>query len=271
MVLRLLRVIALVSLVGAALFLSSCATTPTGQSRQVVVQTSAKQSSMGDDVTSVRLTIAGAGIDDIVEEGDFVDGLVTFEVEVPSSIELTFTMSALDIEGTILFEGSQVTTIAPGSSTTIDITMSPQVPMVRVTPRYSQVGGGVEAGELAVEISNVDNLFGVSFRIEFDSAIVQIGDVTQGSLFGSAQTIFFSQNEGSYVAVGSTMLGSQTPQGVDDGGTVATFQVLPGSTAGKSEIAINPETLKLIDWQGNELPSTGQLYFESGEVENLAQ
>ena len=271
MVLRMLRTIFILSVAIAALMLSSCATTPTGQGNQIVVQASAKQSGLTDDVTAVRLMISGTGIEDIVEEGNFVDGVVTFEVEVPSSVDLTFTMSALDIEGTVLFEGTQVTNLAPGVSTNIDITMTPQVPMVRVTPRYSQIGSGIASGELTVEVSNVDNLFGVSFRIEFDSSIVKIGDVTEGSLFNPNQTIFFSRNEGNYVAVASTMQNSQTPQGVDGGGTVAIFQLLPGTSPGISELTINPETLRLIDWQGNDLPPSGQLFIESGEVETVAQ
>lgn len=274
MVLKIFRVAVSAVVAAATLVLVSCTTgeSPTGQSSQLVINSSLKQLGLGNNVATVRLVVEGESISEtFTNEVGFEDGVVTFEVEVPTGEELTFTMTAIDIEGTALFEGSEVATVEFGAVATVDIFMEPVVPMIRVTPRFVQVGGTQEVGQVDVNIHNVDNLFGVSFRIEFDSSVVQVGDVTAGSIFDPDQTIFFSRHEGDYVAVSHTLQGTQSPQGVDGGGTVAIFNLLPGSSLGSTELVINPETVRLIDWEGNELPATGRLYIENGEVEVIEQ
>ncbi len=273
MVLRISRLVTAATLLAAALLLSSCSLSdsPTGQNNQLTVQAVLKQADLGSSVTNVRLTITGDGIEDIVKDTVFVDGIATFEVEVPTGQDLTFTMMAMDIEGTVLYQGSEVTQIAPVGSATVNIKLEPQVPMIRVTPLYQQLTSTSETNQLRVEIHNVNALFGASFRIEFDSTIVKVGNVTEGSIFGQNQTIFFSRNEGNYVAVGLTIQGNQTQQGVDGGGIVATFDLLPGTASGTTDITINPDTIQLVDWQGNHLPAAGQLYIENGEVEAVAR
>jgi len=272
MVLRIRQIVHALVLLAAAAIAGSCSSTPTGQSNDVVVQASMKQLGLGLSVTRVELLVVGETTFEETQNGQLEDGLVTFRVEdVPTGETISFTMSAYNASQVVLYSGTYEGQFSPGVDATIDIQLTPQVPLVRVTPVFDQIGGAAGNGEISIEVRNVDNLFGISFRLEFAPNVVQVGDVTQGPLFGSSQTIFFSRTETDYVAVGVTMQGSQSPQGVDGGGVVATIEIQPGSALGRSDLTINPETLQLVDWQGNLLPLTGQLYIDNGEVQVIAR
>jgi hypothetical protein len=112
-------------------------------------------------------------------------------------------------------------------------------------------------------------LFGISFRLEFDSLLLNAVDSDPGTVFAGRDPLFLSVTQSGYVAIGLSLKGNQQAQGVSGNGSLATL-VLSPKGVGVSAIRIRPETLELIDWQGNRLPRSGILYIEDGEVQIVA-
>ncbi len=272
MVLILKRIALSAAALALLLVIASCSTSPTGQSNDVVVRASLKQLGVGTSVARVVLDVSSESGYEETLESTLEDGLVTFRVEdIPIGEPINFVMSAFNAQNVLLYSGEQTESFSPGDDATIDILLLPQVPLARVTPVYSRINGASGSSTINVIVSNVDDIFGASFRIEFNPNIVQIGDVEEGSLFDGSETLFLSRVESNYVAVAITLQGSGSAQGIDGGGVIASIELLPGSSLGASALTINPETLRLVDWQGNTLPTSGSLYIDNGEVEVIAQ
>ncbi len=106
--------------------------------------------------------------------------------------------------------------------------MAPLVPMIRVSPMFSQTSGETER-TISIFVHNIDSLFGASFRLEFDTALVEIMTVTAGNIFTGEEALFFTQTRPGYVAVAYTITGNQTAQGVSNDGTIAVINYSPES------------------------------------------
>jgi len=76
-----------------------------------------------------------------------------------------------------------------------------------------------------VNISNVIDLYGWSFKLKWDAAILDVVNVTQGNFLKQHGETFFRpimNNTAGYISVDCTLLGNIS--GVDGNGTVATIQ-----------------------------------------------
>lgn len=235
----------------------------------VVINSSMKELGLGTNVASVVLRVSGSGFEAFEVTGIIVDGRVVFELEVPLGDDRLFEMRAVDNEGTTLYQGAETADVQPGQTTSVDILMQPIVPMIRITPMFRRITATQGTARFDVQVFNVDSLFGVSFRVEYDTNIIAITQVSQGRIFGAAPTLFFERRELNYVAIGQTLLNNGSPQGVDGVGTSASVNFIPRAN-GTTVLRLNRATVKLSDWQGNTLPRTGRLYIEDGEVEIVA-
>ena len=90
-----------------------------------------------DAIQTFILTIAAEDIDPTIRtELPLVDGKFEASVMVPAGRNRVFTLLALDEGGAVLYRGVTVMDVFPSSSgvtPTITITMTPEVPMVRIT------------------------------------------------------------------------------------------------------------------------------------------
>lgn len=262
-----MRNLLLTLLGGAALLVAGCSgnSPSAANSREVVVSALAKDLGIGSNITGIVLTVTAADMETITQEAELVNGEATIQLEVPIGEDRVFTMTAFNAGEVALYNGSRTADILGGQITEIIIDLEPQVPMIKVTPIY-RVMAETDSATFQVRIYNVDSLFGASFRLEFDSTMLEVAAFEAGDLFAGRDPIFFAVERGNYLAVGYTLKGNQQPQGVSADATLlqVTFTAVG---AGLADLQIDPATLQLVNWRGDLLPLDGVLYIENGEVQ----
>src|SRR5690606_4881612 len=105
----------------------------------------------------------------------------TIELEVPIGEDRVFTMTAYDVEEVPLYSGSRTADVLGGQITEIIIDLEPQVAMIKVTPIFRAMAD-TDSAVFEVRIYNVDSLFGASFRLEFDSTMLDVAEFAAGDL-----------------------------------------------------------------------------------------
>ncbi len=235
-----------------------------GGSKEVVISSLLKEAGLGENITRIALVVSGEGFEATSHELDIIDGVATITIDVPIGEARTFEMTAFNNTDVALYRGSTIADVFAGSTTEVDIIMAPLVPMIRVSPMFSQTSGETEQ-TISVFVHNIDSLFGASFRLEYDTALVEAVTVTAGNIFTGEEALFFTQTRPGYVAVAYTIQGNQSAQGVSNDGTIAVINLAP-KAVGTSFLRIPAATLSLIDWQGNLLPREGILFIEEGEI-----
>ncbi len=260
------------SAIAAIIVVGGCATKPVAPAngQQVAISTSLKQLGVGSEVSRVSLTVRGSDFPSASQDLTLTNGAVRAEIDVPFGTNRIFELTAYDGE-TVLYFGADTADVSAGVVTEVFVYLRPQVPMIKISPLYSSRNNPGLNGTFNVEVHNIDSLFGISFRLEVDTSIIQFTSAEAGDFLGSAEnTLFFVQTYPQYLAVGYTLRGNREPQGVSGSGTVANV-FYNARRVGRTAVTINPAYLRLIDWQGNPLPRQGRIYIESGEVEVLAQ
>lgn len=246
--------------------LSGCAGNPSNSigTKEIVISSLLKESGLGANITTIVLTVSGDDIETSTHDLAISDGVATITIEVPIGLARKFEMTAFDDADVALYRGSSVTDVFAGATTEVDIKMEPLVPMIRVSPMFSRASGET-VRTISVFVHNIDSLFGASFRLEYDTALVEPVSVTAGNVFAGNDALFFTQTRPGYVAVAYTIKGNQLAQGVSVDGTIAVITFAPRAV-GTSFLRIPEETLSLIDWQSGLLPRQGVLYIEEGEI-----
>ena len=103
-------------LILTALLVTACSSTPDSPSadQNVVVKVAFKQAGFNSHVTKIVLKVNGAGFAEITEEAQLVDGQAVIELAVPFGSSRFFEMLALDDEGTIFYQGSNLADVVAG-------------------------------------------------------------------------------------------------------------------------------------------------------------
>lgn len=261
---RAVRLILILVISGLWLGCSTDAPNSSG-SKEIVISSLLKDYGLGANIASIVLTVSGEGFESFSREMAIVDGEATSVIDVPLGEDRTFAMTALDAEDVGLYSGSTVADVFAGSATEVIIKMNPLVPMIRVSPMFTTTDVS-SPQTIRIYVHNVDSLFGVSLRLEYDTSVVTFASASAGSLFSGQDPIFFTLNRPGYLAIAYSLKGNQSPQGVSEDGTVAVIQFTPRA-AGRSYLRIPALTASLVDWQGQALPRSGNLYIEEGEFE----
>lgn len=101
-------------------------------------------------------------------QGQYIVG----EVEVPAGRDRRFVVSALDEAGRLIYQGDTTVDIEAGTEIVLNISLYPQVPLVKLSPRFQPVQSNATFS-LDVRVSKIHNLYGISFRILFESYLVR--------------------------------------------------------------------------------------------------
>lgn len=261
-----MRRVRLIAALSLALFVCSCSGNQPNSSgtKEIVISSLLKDLGLGANINSIVLAVSGDGFDEFTRSVDIVDGTASIVLDVPIGEDRSFEMTAFDGESVALYSGTTVADVLAGQITEVNIQLDAVVPMIRVSPMFTDTDNDTQK-PIRIFVHNIDSLFGASFRLEYDTSVIAIASVTEGNMFAGHQTLFFTQQRPSYVAVAITMLGNQSPQGVSGEGTLAVITLTPRA-AGTSPLNIPAATLSLIDWQSNPLPRQGTLYIEEGEI-----
>jgi hypothetical protein len=221
----------------------------------VTFRVSLEQSYKLGSISYLLLTVTAADMDPMqktiaIHDSTFEDTLV-----VPAgTVERQFKLEAKSSGGRTLYSGSASAMVEAGKTNTINIEMLPAVLMLKMTPRYQQVNVD-NTFNLSVEIYNVDSLFGVSFRIEFDNSRLQYLGASlpspTGILGEPDAVIFFDTSGTNYVAVSITRMYPDTM--VSGNGALAQLR-FRAISPGTANLNFTSNTLRLVEKSGQSIP-----------------
>jgi|GEM_PF-2890568 len=174
-------------LVVAALSLSCGTQNPGGLApgTSATVDVHLMKSSLAAQVTRVLLGVAIDGTtvhtDDVaVQDGTFQ--FAAFELPAGNAV---FSLQATNNAGEVLYDGDTTVTIIAGGDIQLSIELIPAVPMIKLSPFYSEVapGGGFFS---TLELFNIDRFYSGSFAIHYDPTLISFaGTITQvGTAWG---------------------------------------------------------------------------------------
>jgi hypothetical protein len=255
--------------------------TPTGSGSAVMsVTASCEALGIGSKVSGVGLQVSGDNFDEISKTAELINGEATLEIEVPFGASRLFEMWAYDMDSVVLYRGDTTADVVASEPTFVTVNLEPQVTMLRAAPLFSQVASGSQ-DTVAIEIHDIDSLYGAAFRIHYDpdKLLIEFREreplwVIPGDFFDPSEAIFFHHivADSDFVAI-TYVLRGDIPGAVGSSGSgVLAYIVYQGLESGRSPLnfrEIEGEAPMLIDRYGRRLPLDGDLYVESGEVEVL--
>jgi len=117
------------------------------------------------------LTISARDMETVVDTLLFENGEIVGEIEVPVGTERRFVLDAYDVppeggEPVLIYRGVTVVDVLPGQVVQLVINMEPLVPMVRLSPRYTEIESGT-VFELDIEAANVPDLAAINVLLDF--------------------------------------------------------------------------------------------------------
>lgn len=111
------------------------------------------------------LTVTAPGLGIIAETDlELIEGQLVGSVVVLAGEDRNFSIIARNIDSTIIYRGATRQDIFPGQAVTIEIALSPVVPMLKFVPRFMAVPMGVNI-ELDIHVYNTPNLGNIDFRV----------------------------------------------------------------------------------------------------------
>jgi hypothetical protein len=197
-------------------------------------------------------------------------GQISGSVEVPAG-QNNLTVEALDEQGKVVYRGDTTVTVIGGSTTRLSISLAPEVFLLKLSPTYNEVDR-FQTFVLDVKLYNVqefaDDLFGISFRVEFDPEHLYCTGADSGGFLGPPDPTFFYGRIDSlvgYVAVGYTKIYGSS-YSVSDSGTLATINFEARVTDAVVNLIINKETLTLYDSVGEREDWKESVYVHNAQV-----
>jgi hypothetical protein len=188
-------------------------------------------------------------------------GVVTAVIDsLPASDPLLFVLTAYDIEmGVPLYQDRRIIRLLPDRMNNVTMTLRPAVPMLRVRPRFIS-RTTAETFPLDVRVDSVQSLYGLAFRVNYETTMLHIDSVQ--SIAGSG-TIFVAEQEDSPTSgFGAWAIGiSSTQPGVP--------LVNSAGSAGLARLYCRPDrnlSWSLIDTASIWLQVTDGTYTDSSQI-----
>jgi hypothetical protein len=132
-------------------------------------------------VDSVLLVIEGSDFGSIIKTMERDGGTIYATVTVPAGRNRRFSARALQ-GTTILYQGDQTIDVVAGAPITLDLVLSPVVPMLNITPHYQSYQMG-DSFYVDVNVFNVDSLAGISLNFAINFSPCYIGTAAMGEQY----------------------------------------------------------------------------------------
>jgi len=228
-----------------------------------------KYSALASHISYITLTVTAQ---DVIIYTDTLSGVsngtVETVVEISPGMNRYFSLSAYTEGDVLIYSGGESTDIGLGESVTLDIRMEPQVLMLKVDPMYRATTTlQDDLHYFDIYVYNAENLFGVSFRINFSSNVIDPTSVefessTFNNILGS-DVISYPHEETDYIAIGITRL--RPASGVSGSGQLARiyYDVL---TDGSTTLEFDTETVSLLGPDDLPVANSSMIILEGGEI-----
>ncbi|RKX29979.1 MAG: hypothetical protein DRP47_00315 [Candidatus Zixiibacteriota bacterium] len=143
-------------------------------------------------ITSLRIVIYADDqviIDDTVQVYEDQGYIFSDTLEVPVGSDRLFVVEALDATGNVLYRGEQLADVTSGIAITVQVTLDPQVSLLKLQPRFVEIDEG-KAFTVDARIFNVKNLFDLTFRVYYDSTLLRYDSAVLSSGYNSGEMNF---------------------------------------------------------------------------------
>lgn len=261
--------------------ISGCGDSPTGGGGSVALKMNVQLETpvLASQIEVVTLTIRYGSLPPVGPDTlNFADGAIDDTVSVAPGDTVTFILRALDGAGLVLYEGREgPRMVQAGSTLSLNILLRPAVLMLRAGPLHQDVElPGQNLVEVTVDIYNVDSLFGASFRVHYDTTVLEFDNVTEGTFLKGTSVqnpiptlAILLKDSSDFVAYSVTRLrqaGAPLP-GVSTETTPGRLATLRFSKkrAGTSDITFEP-TAQLVNPSGHLVRNHTSLVLESATV-----
>ena len=255
----------LISLLAFAMFLSGCSST-TEPDFLMPVRVASVLDYFNESQTKVdrvEMTVSAEDLGSETQEVELVNGKVDLELEIKPGRDRTIRLDAYDADGLLLYSGEETVDVGLGEEVTIEIKMEPQVLMIKVDPIYQRVDPNSDlVNSFQIYVYNVEDLFGVAFRINYDSSIIAPYDIEYHDFLGD-DLMTLSKFEKDYVGVGMT--NKRGSAQVEGSGLLATILFDPVAE-GETVLEIDTQTVALRTASGFNIPNFINLVIENGNV-----
>jgi hypothetical protein len=259
------------------IFFTCCNKTPStgpeSQTSPLFLKITLGDESLSDLIQRVVLTVSLPESDTPIQTDlTLSNGQISGSIEVPEGEGRLFTLEALDSTDAVIYRGDTTVTVMGGQITQLEITLFPAVFLLKMSPVYQEVAQ-FDSFFVDVKLYGASNLFGVSFRVEYDPAALLAWQVSPGDFLGSPDsTIFFSKLDtlGGYVAIGYSKV-QNSSYGVSGSGRLARihFKSLAPQTKEESDLSnvvFKRETLTFYDLNGENQDLKDSVYIHEAEV-----
>ena len=246
----------------------SCSNPPTKPAPpvQVGMHVDFKPSALATLIDSAVLRVFYPGAPEpLIEYPTVSDGMIRDTLILAPGDSVEFDLSAMSAQGRVLYRGTDIVNIVPGERVTVQIYMEPVVSMLRPSPLYQTISLAAEGqAAVGIELYNVNDLYGISFRLLYDTTQLAVTAVELDPLL--ADDIFaLVLDTLDYVAVGLTRT-TDVPVGEFSGSPRLVTIYFSGVTAGTSALSFDNERAVLTDQGGQLVPEMSQMVFETGEI-----
>ncbi|MEE9443258.1 MAG: hypothetical protein V3V99_11405 [candidate division Zixibacteria bacterium] len=187
-----------------------------------------------------RLTVSGNDFEPIEVIITPLEGVLECQVEVPAGPQRHFLLEGLTLDGRVIYRGETVSDVTENSAINLDIQMYPAIPMLNITPRYTNILMG-EPFTVDVQAYKLKNLSTISFSLDFagtDGLVIPDSVILKAN--ANTDTRLLSEYSATSVAI--NILQGTTPVSLTDTsgyGTLVTFYFRTHSaTALTSDVAV---------------------------------
>jgi len=209
--------------------------------------TTGSSSLLIQEIDTVRLRVYASDLPDTIVELITVDndGTVSASLDIPPGTDRIFEMHAYDSYdslgqplGQLIYAGADTVTIGQELDQRVTIVLRPQILLMRLNPRYQELQVNA-SGEIDIWIYEVDSLFGIAFRLQYNEYNIRIDSSRIGDFLGNEVTSYagFDNEENMYVISIVRHGQDGVGIGISGGGWLATVYYT-ALVPGKTEVAL---------------------------------
>ena len=208
------------SVVLAILILSGCSQKAVNDNAapSIALHMKVTEPALIESVTEFLLIVTGPGMDSIKAELALSGGHLEGEVDVPAGRKRKFEVQARDQSNRLIYRGSTTVDVEPGKRIDLTINLYPVVPLVKLSPRFQEVGPNSPCS-VDVKVFRIRDLYGISFRIHYDGLLVYPDSAVKAGGLGPDVIMLPPQNDPDsyFYATGITQTDQESPI-VDENG-----------------------------------------------------
>ncbi len=132
-------------------------------------------------IDNYQLVVEGSDFGTIIETMERDGGTLYATVAVPAGRDRRFSARALQ-KNVILYQGDKIIDVIAGAPITLDLVLSPMVPMLNITPHRQDYLMG-DSFYVDVNVFNIDSLAGISFIVSINYSPCYIDSAALGEQY----------------------------------------------------------------------------------------